>query len=83
MRTTHITGTVTDLEAMIGQYLRGHTIDTRKLGLYLLLVIGFLVGGLVGAFGFLQIHYAILWLPIISTQVLALIYGWYWFKQQL
>jgi uncharacterized membrane protein YoaK (UPF0700 family) len=24
IRTTHITGTVTDLGAMIGQYLRGH-----------------------------------------------------------
>jgi uncharacterized membrane protein YoaK (UPF0700 family) len=82
IRTTHITGTVTDLGVMIGQYLRGHTIDTRKLGLYLLLLTGFITGGLVGAFGFLQIHYAILWLPIISTQILALIYGWYWFRQK-
>jgi len=82
VRTTHITGTVTDLGAMIGQYLRGHAIDTRKLGLYLLLVVGFITGGLVGAFGFLHIHYAILWLPIISTQVLAFIYTWYWFIQK-
>ena len=82
IRTTHITGTVTDLGAMIGQYLRGIAIDTRKLILYLLLVLGFLTGGLVGAFGFLQVHYAILWLPIISTQVLALVYGWYWWQKR-
>lgn len=80
VRTTHITGTVTDLGAMIGQYFRGHGIDKRKLGLYLLLIIGFMTGGLVGAIGFLRFHYAILWLPIISTQCLALVYGWYWFK---
>jgi len=81
IRTTHVTGTVTDLGAMIGQYLRGHQIDKRKLGLYWLLLSGFIVGGLIGAYVFLQIGYHILWLPIAITQLLAAVYGWYWFKQ--
>ncbi len=82
IRTTHITGTVTDLGTLIGQYLRGHEIDKRKLGLYLLLLVGFLMGGLIGAFGFLHFHYAILWLPIICTQLLALLYAAYWLQQK-
>lgn len=81
IRTTHVTGTVTDLGAMIGQYLRGHHIDKRKLGLYCLLLSGFIVGGLIGAYGYLNIGYHILWLPIAITQILAAVYGWYWFKK--
>lgn len=82
IRTTHITGTMTDLGAMLGQLLRGHDIDRRKVGLYLLLVAGFMLGGLLGAYGFLRFGFHILWLPIAITQFLALIYWSYWLRQK-
>ena len=82
IRTTHITGTMTDLGAMLGQRLRGHTIDNRKLGLYLLLSAGFMTGGLVGAYGFLHFRFNTLVLAIGITQLLALIYWVYWLREK-
>lgn len=81
IRTTHVTGTVTDLGALIGQYLRGHSIDKRKVGLYLILLGGFITGGLIGAYGFLHYRYFVLLIPILATQILAILYGWYWYQQ--
>ncbi|HMY28203.1 MAG TPA: YoaK family protein [Agitococcus sp.] len=82
IRTTHVTGTVTDLGALIGQYLRGHSIDKRKIGLYLILLGGFIAGGLIGAYGFLHYSYYVLLMPILATQTLAVLYAWYWYQQQ-
>jgi uncharacterized membrane protein YoaK (UPF0700 family) len=82
IRTTHVTGTVTDLGALIGQYLRGHSIDKRKIGLYLILLGGFIAGGLIGAYGFLHYSYYVLLIPILATQTLAVLYAWYWYQQQ-
>ena len=52
IRTTHLTGIVTDLGAKIGHWLRGGAMDKRRLMLYLLLLGGFVLGGVCGAFLF-------------------------------
>lgn len=52
IRTTHMTGIVTDLGIALGLLARGEPIDRRRSGLYLLLLFAFFTGGLVGAAGF-------------------------------
>lgn len=49
VRTTHMTGIVTDMGLLIGHALRRETIDPRKLGLLALLFGSFVLGGTLGA----------------------------------
>ncbi|MGO1296400.1 MAG: YoaK family protein [Vibrio sp.] len=50
IRTTHVTGIFTDIGIMIGGLLRGEVLDRRKVKLFLLIIIGFIMGGTGGAF---------------------------------
>lgn len=49
VRTTHMTGIVTDLGIMVGHALRREKFDPRKLGLLALLFASFVFGGTLGA----------------------------------
>ena len=51
VRTTHLTGILTDLGLMLGAKLRGELFDSRRAGLFLLILVGFIVGGTCGAWG--------------------------------
>lgn len=74
VRTTHMTGIVTDLGLMIGARLRGEKFDYRKAKLFMFIFCGFLLGGLTGARLFEQYHIAALWFPILLALLLALTY---------
>ncbi|HVU36630.1 MAG TPA: YoaK family protein [Opitutaceae bacterium] len=52
IRTTHMTGIVTDLGLAIGLTARGLKADWRRMRLYLVLLIGFAAGALLGTYGF-------------------------------
>ncbi len=49
LRTTHVTGIVTDLGSALGHALRGLEIDHSRLRLYVLVLAGFILGGVAGA----------------------------------
>ncbi len=55
VRTTHVTGIVTDLGAMIGRRLRRHHVKRADFAMLTCILLGFLVGGIIGAV--LQQHY--------------------------
>jgi len=55
LRTTHITGLLTDLGIHIGMKLKGHTIDGWKIYLPGLLVASFFMGSLLGAWEYRQL----------------------------
>jgi uncharacterized membrane protein YoaK (UPF0700 family) len=52
MRTTHITGMVTDLGIACGHFLRGAVVDWFRFRLYGVLLLGFFAGGMIGALGY-------------------------------
>jgi uncharacterized membrane protein YoaK (UPF0700 family) len=52
LRTTHMTGVVTDLGILIGHWVRRERLETQKLQLLSTLLGGFLVGGTLGALTF-------------------------------
>ncbi len=52
IRTSHMTGIVTDLGIAVGLTARGERADWRRMRLYLTLLAGFLAGGALGALGF-------------------------------
>lgn len=82
VRTTHMTGIITDLGIMIGAKLRGASFDFRKAKLFLFIFCGFLVGGVGGAN--LYAHYAIsaLLVPVGLALALAITYWLFIANQQ-
>lgn len=52
IRTTHITGIMTDLGLMFGAYWRGEPLNCRKIRLFLMIIVGFFIGGMISALVF-------------------------------
>ncbi|WP_160061261.1 YoaK family protein [Psychromonas sp. L1A2] len=77
VRTTHVTGIFTDIGIMLGSKLRGETFDRRKLTLFLLIICGFISGGLFGAYFFNLLKFQALYIPASICLLLALSYSIY------
>ncbi|ATJ82460.1 YoaK family protein [Halomonas beimenensis] len=83
VRTTHLTGIVTDLGLMLGSAIRGRAFDRRKALLFLIIVSGFLAGGVIGAWLFAWLHFAALAIPAGISFLLALAYRLYRSRRHL
>lgn len=79
IRTTHISGMFTDLGIFLGHFLRGLPVNLQRLRLCLIVISGFLCGGIVGTLAFHQLHYAALFIPSALTATTSLAYGSYFF----
>ena len=77
IRTTHLSGIFTDLGIMLGNRLRGVPINGRRLLLFLLLIGGFVCGGLVGTLLFRGLHFTALLVPATLAALLASVYWVY------
>ena len=73
IRTTHVSGLFTDLGTMLGARLRGHAIDSRKAGLLVLLIVGFILGGSVGAYSYQHLQFTALAIPAGAAIALAIV----------
>jgi uncharacterized membrane protein YoaK (UPF0700 family) len=71
VRTTHVTGLFTDLGVSLGLRLRGESWDRRRIWLSLALIGGFILGGLLGAWGFSMARYLALLFPAALTVALG------------
>jgi uncharacterized membrane protein YoaK (UPF0700 family) len=74
VRTTHVTGIITDLGIAFGQLLRRQAVDGRRAGLYSILLAGFFVGGVCGSLGFYRMGYNALLMPAALTAAGGLSY---------
>ncbi|MCX6956444.1 MAG: YoaK family protein [Verrucomicrobia bacterium] len=63
LRTTHMTGMVTDLGIACGHLLRGTPVDWFRFRIYGVLLLGFFAGGLVGTLGYQYFGYDTLLAP--------------------
>lgn len=77
MRTTHVSGIVTDLGIAVGLFARREAVDWRRIRLYLVLLSGFLAGGVLGAVAFQRLGYDTLLIPAILTGATGLGYAVY------
>lgn len=77
IRTTHITGIVTDLGLMLGSILRGQPLDRRKSKLFILIVVGFILGGTSGALLYAEYAFNALFVPAILCLAMAAAYRIY------
>lgn len=67
MRTTHMTGMVTDLGIACGHFVRGDQVDWYRFRLYGVLLLGFFGGGLLGALGYGRFGYDTLLFPAVLS----------------
>lgn len=77
IRTTHLTGIFTDLGVMFGARLRGVPFDKRKASLFILIILGFISGGTLGAYFFSVFSFYALYLPAGICLLLAFAYSIY------
>jgi len=77
IRTTHMTGLFTDIGVMIGSHFRGYPLDKKRLNLYLLLIIGFMFGGVIGSLTYNSYQFSALLFPSLFSICLAIIYWLY------
>ncbi|MTI14475.1 YoaK family protein [Sansalvadorimonas verongulae] len=77
IRTTHLTGMVTDLGTKIGHWMTGKTIDKRRFFLYVLLICGFFTGAITGSLMFSRIGYNALMVPAMVTGFTGILYTYY------
>lgn len=75
IRTSHITGMLTDLGIFIGHTLRGIPVEPRRLQFCLIVISSFFVGGLLGACSFHWLSVRSLYWPAGLAAVIALTYG--------
>ncbi len=80
VRTTHVSGLFTDLGTMLGAWMRGHSFNSRQAVLYLLLILGFVLGGGIGAFLFERVQFYAMLFPACGAAALAVIYGVFWLQ---
>lgn len=69
MRTTHITGMVTDLGIACGHLLRGTEVDWFRFRIYGVLFLGFFAGGLIGTLGYNHFGYDTLLFPAVLSGI--------------
>ena len=77
VRTTHVSGMFTDLGIFLGHTLRGLPVDVRRLRLCLIVISGFLCGGIAGALAFRSFGYSALLFPASLTAVVSIAYGFH------
>jgi len=75
VRTTHVTGIFTDLGIMLGAKLRGEPFDKRKALLFILIITGFISGGVLGAWLFNIFEFNALFVPASICMLLAFSYS--------
>lgn len=77
IRTTHVTGIFTDLGLMLGARVRGEALDKRKTWLLILIILGFIAGGTIGAYSFAQLSNKAMLVPALMCLFLAVSYAIY------
>lgn len=77
VRTTHVTGIFTDLGIMLGSIFKRQPLDKRKAKLFLVIILGFILGGSLGSFLYIKYQYHALLLPALVCLLMALCYRLY------
>jgi uncharacterized membrane protein YoaK (UPF0700 family) len=81
IRTTHVSGMVTDLGIALGNRLRGLPVDAKRVRMCLLIISGFLCGGIIGALAYQSLQADTLFIPAGITAALSIGYGIYRLKK--
>src|SRR5690554_953268 len=74
IRTTHLSGVLTDLGLALGYRLRGLAVESRKVILHMLILAGFLVGGILASWIYPYLKLNAFLVPTVLSLMLSLTY---------
>ena len=74
IRTTHLTGTTTDMGITIAHVMKGRTDEAWKIGLQVISIMGFFTGGVLGSFAFHHWNHYALVLNILFNMTCGIIH---------
>jgi uncharacterized membrane protein YoaK (UPF0700 family) len=74
MRTTHVTGMVTDLGVVVGHWLRHRRFSRWKAKVLAVMTAAFLVGGVLGAVSIVWLDFRVLYVPAAGTLLAGVAY---------
>ena len=80
IRTTHLSGVLTDLGLALGYIMRGLKVSPRRLVLHSLIVVGFLIGGIVSSLAYPVLGLQSFLIPVILSMLMSLTYWLCYFK---
>ncbi len=80
IRTTHLSGVLTDLGLAFGYFVRGLTTESRKVILHLVILFGFIIGSTVAAFSYPYLQLEAFLIPAGLSFLLTLIYWILYFR---
>ena len=81
IRTTHLSGVLTDIGLALGYWARGLKLNLRRLILHILILIGFLLGGIVAAILYHYLHLNAFLVPSVLTGLMSIAYWFLYLKQ--
>ena len=82
IRTTHLSGVLTDLGLALGYKARGLKVERKRVILHLLIFFGFLIGGMLACLIHPYLHLNAFLLPAILSLGLSLVYWAVYFKSK-
>lgn len=74
IRTTHLSGVLTDLGLALGYRFRGLVLDKKRVVLHLLILLGFLFGGMIAALVYPHLHLNAFLVPTVLSIFLSVVY---------
>ena len=80
IRTTHLSGVLTDLGLAMGYKLRGLTVDRKRVVLHVLIFLGFFNGGLLACFIYPYLKLNAFLVPALLSLTMSLVYWAMYFK---
>lgn len=80
IRTTHLSGVLTDLGLSLGHWLKGLQTEKKKIILHLLIFLGFIIGSIVAAFSYPYLQLAAFLVPAALSLLLTLVYWYIYFR---
>ncbi|OTG95393.1 YoaK family protein [Acinetobacter sp. ANC 4973] len=80
IRTTHLSGVLTDLGLALGYRLRGLDVDRRRIILHLVILFGFFLGGLVASMIYPYLKLNSFLIPALLSWILSIVYWGIYFR---
>ncbi len=74
IRTTHMTGVVSDIGSLVGNFIMGRQVDARQFFLLATVLIHFYLGGLIGIYSFRALEFGAILLPAGLTLATGIAY---------
>lgn len=81
IRTTHLSGVLTDIGLAFGYLVRGLKVDPKRLILHFLILFGFLLGGFLAAILYHYLQLNAFLIPVILTGCMSITYWFLYLRQ--